>query len=225
MSRPPLIDTPEEFAALFDVSRETIERLKIYERLLRQWQKGTNLVAASTLDQIWHRHFADSAQLLGHAPDGANWLDLGSGAGFPGLVVAICRANQEDGTVHLVESNARKCAFAHEVVRETGCSVEIHLARIESLCDDDRLTNVDRITARALAPMKELLELSAPFFGPTTIGLFLKGNQAKAELKRAEQDWEFRATLHPSVTQAQAWVVELGDLRTRKPDHVEAADT
>jgi len=225
VSKLPLIDTPEKFAARFDVSRETVDRLKVYERLLKQWQKGTNLVAASTLDQIWHRHFADSAQLVAFASDGSNWLDLGSGAGFPGLAVAICRANQEDGCVHLVESSSRKCAFAHEVVRETGCSVEIHQTRIESLWGNDRLMNIDRITARALAPLDDLLKLSAPFFGPSTLGLFLKGNQANAELNRAEQDWRFRATLHQSITQAQAWVVELSELRTRKSGHVEGADT
>ncbi len=225
VSQPPLIDTPEKFAARFDVSRETVDRLKIYECILRQWQRGTNLVAASTLDQIWHRHFADSAQLLGYASDASVWLDLGSGAGFPGLVVAICRTNQEDGCVHLVESNSRKCAFVHEVVRETGCSVEIHDARIESLWGDDRLARVDRITARALAPLSGVLQLSAPFFGPSTHGLFLKGNQANAELKRAEQDWRFGATLHQSITQAQAWVVELSKLRARKSEHVEGADT
>ncbi len=220
----PLIDTPETFAAVFDVSRETIARLETYARLLRRWQMGTNLVSPATLDQVWHRHFADSAQLLKYAPDAARWLDLGSGAGFPGLVVAICRANREDGRVHLVESNARKCAFLHEVVRETGCSVEIHHSRVESLWGDDRLIGVDCITARAFAPLPKLLQLSAPFFGRTTRGLFLKGNRARAELDAAREGWRVRANLYPSVTQAKAWVVELSDLRRRESDHVEGTD-
>lgn len=211
----PLIDTPEQFAKRFNVSRETLERLKIYEQLLKRWQKGTNLVSPATLDQVWHRHFADSAQLITHASDAANWLDLGSGAGFPGLVVAICRANQEDGAVHLVESNARKCAFAHEVVRETGCSVEIHQTRIESLWGDDKLSNVECVTARALAPLSELLELAAPFFGASTRGLFLKGRQTDGELSQARQKWSFEPKTHPSLTDVQARVVELRDLRQK----------
>ncbi len=220
----PLIDTPERFAAAFDVSRETIARLETYAELLRRWQKGTNLVSPATLDQVWHRHFADSAQLLTYAPNAARWLDLGSGAGFPGLVVAICRANREDGVVHLIESNARKCAFLHEVVRETGCSVEIHHTRVESLWSDDRLMGVDCITARAFAPLPRLLELSAPFFGRTTRGLFLKGHQAGAELDAARENWRVQAHLHRSVTQTQAWIVELSDLRRGESDHVEGTE-
>ncbi|MEM8744693.1 MAG: 16S rRNA (guanine(527)-N(7))-methyltransferase RsmG [Pseudomonadota bacterium] len=219
----PLIDTPQKFAAAFDVSRETVARLEVYEKLLRQWQKGTNLVSPATLDQIWHRHFADSAQLLRFAPETAQWLDLGTGAGFPGLVVAVCRANRDTGTVHVIESNARKCAFVHEVVRETGCSVEIHQTRVESLWGNDRLTGVDCVTARALAPLPSLLELSAPFFGPNTRGLFLKGHQAKAELENASENWRFRAESHPSVTRADAWIVEISDLRRRESDNVEGA--
>ena len=143
---------PDDFATAFNVSRETIERLAIYEKLLRQWQKAVNLVAPSTLDAIWHRHFADSAQLLPLAPPGLHsWIDLGSGAGFPGLVVAILLAGaptprhaggvsstrrgermpaEQGGPIHitLIESDTRKCAFLREVVRQTGIgsSVGMH---------------------------------------------------------------------------------------------------
>ena len=182
MSSTLAITGPDDFAEAFAVSRETAARLEAYERLLHQWQKGTNLVSPATLDEIWQRHFADSAQLLSIAGDWTRWVDLGSGAGFPGLVVAICAANQEDRRVHIVESNARKSAFCHEVVRETGCSVEIHQSRIESLQGDDRLTGADIVSARALAPMSQLFRLSAPFFGPSTTGLFPKGRQVQAEL-------------------------------------------
>ena len=218
------IDTPERFAARFDVSRETIERLQIYEALLKHWQKGTNLVAPKTLDHIWHRHFADSAQLLELAPDSANWLDLGAGAGFPGLVIAICAANREDGRVHIVESNARKCAFCQEVVRETGCSVEIHQERIESLGAGDKLIGVDIVTARALAPLDRLFELASPFFGAGTTGLFLKGRRANQELEAAARRWACEAQLHPSATDTEARIVQIAGLRRRKPDNVEAAD-
>src|SRR5436190_21201457 len=133
---------PEDFAAAVGASRETLDRLATYEQLLRQWQKTINLVAPSTLDAIWHRHFADSAQLLPLAPQAATWVDLGSGAGFPGLVLAILLANgvrpsarnlvlAADGAegsdpttprVTLIESNARKCAFLREVARQTRVS-------------------------------------------------------------------------------------------------------
>lgn len=218
-----LIDTPERFAERFNVSRETLERLRIYETLLKRWQKGTNLVAQATLDQIWHRHFADSAQLLAHAPDSATWLDLGSGAGFPGLVIAICAANREDGVVHVVESNARKCAFMQEVVRETGCSVEIHQARIESLWGSDRVGTPEVVTARALAPMADLLTLAAPFLGPGTTGLFLKGRQLQREQLDAAKNWSYDAHLYPSATDEQACIVQVSGLRRKGTRHVEAA--
>jgi len=209
------IDTPQRFAARFNVSRETIERLQIYEALLNHWQKGVNLVAAKTLEDVWHRHFADSAQLLAHAPDAATWLDLGSGAGFPGLVIAICVANREDSHVHIVESNARKCAFCQEVVRETGCSVEIHQARIESLSRADNVIGAEIVTARALAPLEYLYKLASPFFGPGTTGLFLKGRRVSQELERAAKNWDCEVQLHPSLTDARARIVEVSALRRK----------
>ena len=215
MTQLPLIDTPERFASHFNVSRETLQRLEIFEALLRQWQKGTNLVASNTLDHIWHRHIADSAQLLRLAPDSAEWLDLGSGAGLPGLVIAICSANREDSHVHIVESNARKCAFCQEVVRETGCSVEIHCQRIESLSGSDRFDRVEIVTARALAPLNELLKLAAPFFQAHTMGLFLKGRNAAIEQADAAKNWSYEAQLHPSVTQRQAHIIQINSLRRK----------
>ncbi len=203
------ISTPEDFARHFDVSRETIERLQTYEALLRHWQKRINLIAPGTLDHIWHRHFADSAQLLALAGDSNRWLDLGSGAGFPGLVIALCAANQADTHVQIIESNARKCAFMKEVVRETGCSVEIHHARIESLHHKNRFDGVECVTARALAPLGQLFELAHPFFQPGVQGLFLKGRQAEDELAEAEKSWAFEAVLHESVTDADARIVQV----------------
>jgi 16S rRNA (guanine527-N7)-methyltransferase len=211
----PPIDTPERFASQFNVSRETLKRLEIYETLLRQWQKGTNLVAPKTLDHIWHRHFADSAQLLALAPDSAKWLDLGSGAGFPGLVIAICSANREDSHVHIIESNARKCAFCQEVVRETGCSVEIHCDRIESLVGSTRFGGIEIITARALSPLDQLLALAEPFFKAGTTGLFLKGRNAGKERAEAEENWTFQGQLYPSVTDSEASIVQITDLRRK----------
>ena len=126
------IKNADDFARHFDVSRETIDKLLTYEALLRQWQKTINLVAESTLDAIWSRHFADSAQLLALAPPVANrWLDLGSGAGFPGLVLAVMLAGRDGAKVTLVESDTRKAAFLGEVARRTGASVDIRPERIE----------------------------------------------------------------------------------------------
>ena len=201
-----------------------MERLNIYETLLRHWQKGTNLVASGTLDHLWHRHFADSAQLLALAPDSRKWLDLGSGAGFPGLIIAICSANRENSHVQIIESNAKKCAFLKEVVRETGCSVEIHHARIESLGHSDRFNGVEIVTARALAPLGQLFRLVAPFLQPGTQGLFFKGRQAAGELTEAGKDWNFEAALHPSITDEHARIVQVKQLQERGPEDVEAAN-
>lgn len=223
MIKPALIDTAEKFHSRFGVSRETLDRLCVYESLLKRWQRGTNLVAPATLDRVWHRHFADSAQLLELAPDSKIWLDLGSGAGFPGLVIAICAANREGMRVHVVESNARKCAFVHEVVRETGCSVEIHEARIESVHAQARVIAAEIVTARALAPLTELLKLSAPFFGPGTTGLFLKGRQAEHEMVEAEKNWRYETGTHPSITDARARIVRINALRRKGSEDVEAA--
>src|SRR5512144_998151 len=127
------IGGPQEFAEAFKVPRETIHRLTRYAEVLTDWQKRTNLVGPSTLPALWSRHFADSAQLCGLAPNARLWLDLGSGAGFPGLVIAIIQARTPDFHMHLVESNRKKCAFLGEVARETEAPVDIHAVRIEEL--------------------------------------------------------------------------------------------
>lgn len=207
------ISGPEDFQERFAVSRETLERLAIYERLLKHWQKGTNLVSPATLDEVWHRHFADSAQLGSIAGEWSRWIDLGSGAGFPALVVAICFANREDRRVQMIESNARKCAFCREVVRETGCSVEIHNGRIESLYGDARLSGANIVSARALAPLAQLLDLAQPFFAAQTVGLFPKGRQADSELAACKKRWTFDVTPHQSLTDAGSRILAIRSLR------------
>lgn len=202
------INTPEDFARAFNVSRETIDKLSIYEALLRQWQKTINLVAPSTLDHIWSRHFADSAQLLALAPpDAKRWLDLGSGAGFPGLVLAIMLAGRDGARMTLVESDTRKAAFLAEVARRTGASVDIRPDRIEKVATQTKLGAVDVITARALAPLPRLLDLAAPAFSPQTLGLFLKGREAEAEVDAARGRWAFESTLQPSLSDAGGRIV------------------
>lgn len=218
MRRPPAasIAGAEDFARLFSVSRETLERLQTYETLLRRWQKTINLVGPGTLDHIWLRHFADSAQILELAPAGARrWLDLGSGAGFPGLVVAILLAEREGVHVTLLESDTRKAAFLGEVGRHTGVPVDIYPERIEKAATQYKVGPVDVITARGLAPMPRLLELAAPYFSDSTVGLFLKGREAQAELDEARQKWNFSAELRPSQTDNDSQIIVIRALRAK----------
>jgi len=209
------IGGPQEFAEAFKVPRETIHRLTRYAEVLTDWQKRTNLVGPSTLPVLWSRHFADSAQLCGLAPNARLWLDLGSGAGFPGLVIAIIQAGTPDFHMHLVESNRKKCAFLGEVARETEAPVDIHAMRIEELAESDQSLRPDVVSARALAPLPRLFELAAPFFGERTKGLFPKGREAEAELAAARKDWEFDFRLHPSLTTENSHIVGVTGLRPR----------
>jgi 16S rRNA (guanine527-N7)-methyltransferase len=209
------IGGPQEFAEAFKVPRETIHRLIRYAEVLTDWQKRTNLVGPSTLPALWSRHFADSAQLCGLAPNARLWLDLGSGAGFPGLVIAIIQAGTPDFHMHLVESNRKKCAFLGEVARETEAPVDIHAMRIEELAESDQSLRPDVVSARALAPLPRLFELAAPFFGERTKGLFPKGREAEAELAAARKDWEFDFRLHPSLTAENSHIVGVTGLRPR----------
>ncbi len=189
-----------------------MEKLTLYADLLTQWQKAVNLVAPTTLDEIWHRHFADSAQILPLAQDAKRWIDLGTGAGFPGLVIAILLANHKNCTVHLIESNGRKCAFLSEVARKTNAPVRIHEGRIESIAQGGRLGPADVVTSRALAPLGSLLKLAEGFFAEQTVGLFLKGREAQQEIRDAEKHWRFDHTAKPSQTSADGWVVEVRKL-------------
>lgn len=213
------IDSPESFQRTFEISRETLDRLKTYAQLLVRWQKAINLVAPSTLSDLWHRHFADSAQLWRYRPPEARvWLDIGSGAGFPGLVLAILGA--EAGATHhiLIESDSRKAAFLREVGRETGITVDILGMRIENPQTCAKVSAVDCITARALAPLPRLLEMSAPYFSPSTLGLFLKGRDVAVEIEQAAESWRFAYELKPSVTDRDARVVLLKALKPKRED-------
>jgi len=213
--RPALIDGPESFAEAFNVPHETILKLERYADLLVHWQKSINLVAPSTLPALWSRHFADSAQLCGLAPGARLWLDLGSGAGFPGLVVAVLQAHVPDFRMTLVESSGKKCAFLAEVARATEAPVDIRAMRIEQLAEKAQSLRPDVISARALAPLPRLLELAEPFVGEGTRGLFLKGRETETEIDAARSKWAFAARLHPSLTARDAAIVEVTDLRRR----------
>jgi 16S rRNA (guanine527-N7)-methyltransferase len=206
------------FAAHFGVSRETLERLEIYAELLRQWQPTINLVAPSTIPNLWERHFADSAQLLVLAPpNAATWLDLGSGAGFPGLVVAILLA-ERGRKVTLLESDTRKAAFLAEVARKTGVPVDILCKRIETAATQAKLPAFDVVTARALAPLPRLLSLAAPYFSPKTTGFFPKGREAGAEIEAAREGFEFDVAQHPSLTDAHGRILVVTGLKAKTED-------
>jgi 16S rRNA (guanine527-N7)-methyltransferase len=212
---PTRIDGPESFATAFNVPHETILKLTRYADLLTHWQKSMNLVAPSTLPELWSRHFADSAQLRGLAPDARLWLDLGSGAGFPGLVIAILPANVPEFRMNLVESSSKKCAFLAEVARVTEAPVDIHAMRIEQLAEKAQSLRLDVVSARALTPLPRLLELAEPFVGEGTRALFLKGRETEAEVEAARAGWDFTVRLHPSLTAGDAFIVEVTDLRRR----------
>jgi 16S rRNA (guanine527-N7)-methyltransferase len=216
-SPPPVaISGPGDFAEAFKVPRETIHRLEVYAELLRDWQTRHNLVSSKTIPELWQRHFADSAQLLALAPAANSWLDLGTGAGFPGLVVAILAANQGTLRMHLVESTAKKCAFLAHVAQMTDTAVDIHCMRIEELGSSESKLKPDIVSARALAPLPRLLELAAPFFRSGTRGLFLKGRDAEREIEAARAGWTFACRLHPSLTAKDSSIVEVTELAKTK---------
>ena len=210
------INGAQDFARAFDVSRETTERLEIYAACLRDWQKAINLVSQTTIDSLWQRHFADSAQIVEHATDSRIWADLGSGAGFPGMIIAIMCHQQFYKPIQLIESNGKKCAFLRHVARETGLTVEIIEARIETLSEKPTLQPVDCITARALAPLGKLLTYASPLFETDISGtkaLFLKGQDTAREIKEAQKHWSFEFKLHPSRTDPEGQIVEITKLR------------
>lgn len=200
--------TPEGFAELVPVSRETLDRLRAYLDLLVRWQETINLVASSTLADPWRRHVLDSAQLAEHCPEGARRLvDLGSGAGFPGLVLAIMGAAPE---VHLIERDRRKAAFLREAARATGCpSVTVHAcgAGVAPALE------ADVVTARALAPLPNLLDLAARFATPGTVCLFPKGRRVEAELTDARRGWMMELNQRPSLSDAEGRILIIRGFR------------
>ena len=199
---------------LTPVSRETEARLDRYVDLLLEWQAKTNLVAPSTLPNLWTRHIADSLQLLALAPAAKVWIDLGSGGGFPGVVLACALAETPGTIVHLVERNAKKAAFLREALRVTSTPGMVHLADIGDTVD--RITGrVDCVTARAVAPLNQLIGLVEPLVGKGAKALFLKGQDVEAELTEATKCWKIAPHLHSSRTGGGGWIVELDELERR----------
>ena len=202
--------------ALTPVSRETEARLDRYVDLLREWQAKTNLVAPSTLPNLWTRHISDSLQLLGLAPSARTWVDLGSGGGFPGVVLACALAEMPGANIQLVERNAKKAAFLREAIRVTSAAGTVHLADIGDIVD--RITGpIDCVTARALAPLHQLIGFAEPLVGKGAKALFLKGQDVEAELTEATKYWNIKPQLHSSRTGGHGWIVELDHIERRNP--------
>ncbi len=197
--------TPEQFKAQTDVSRETLERLQAYVELLAAWNPRINLVGPRTLDDIWRRHILDSAQLRALVPAHVETLvDLGSGAGLPGLILAILGVP----SVHLIESDSRKCAFLREAARVTGTAIVLHPRRFEEVRD----LAADVVTARACAPLPKLLDHAARFIDRHSILLFLKGQNLGEELTEARKVWNMRETLHPSASDPSGTILRLEEV-------------
>ena len=200
--------------ALTPVSRETLHRLDRFVTTLLAWQRRMNLVASSTEATLWTRHVADSLQLLALAPDARIWADLGSGGGFPGVVIACALADTRGTNVHLVESNGKKAAFLHEAVRATGAPATVHAKRIEDFAKNAPVP-IDVVTARAVAPLPKLLALAYPLLKTGALGLFPKGQDVARELTEAAKCWKIQGTLSPSRTDPKAQIVIVRDLKPK----------
>ncbi len=204
----------ENFERDLAVSRETSERLLTHLKLLQTWAPRLNLVGPGQLDGYWQRHALDCGQLVLHAPEALRWVDLGSGAGFPGLVIACLLAGREGALVTLVESNHKKAAFLREAIRETGAPARVAAMRVEDVLRveegaQERET-YEVCTARAFAPLARIIETAEPILSRGAVGLFLKGSDAAAELAEAQRRWEFDSvqTL-PSLSDPSGRIVRL----------------
>jgi 16S rRNA (guanine527-N7)-methyltransferase len=201
----------DDISALDDivtVSRETAERLECFVALLRKWQGADNLVAAGTLGSVWRRHVADSAQLVHFFPDVRRWVDLGSGAGFPGLVTAILLADTAGARVDLIESNTRKCAFLRQVIRDAGAPATVHTGRVEAILASWS-EPVERLSARGLAPLDRLFAMAEPVFAAGAAAAFHKGQDFDREVAETAKSWNFDLVSYPSLTDSRGAILDI----------------
>ena len=189
---PPAIDAAEVAERLGATAAQVGDLARFHE-MLAAWNQRLNLVSPGSLADFWPRHVFDSAQLLDLAPDARTWVDIGAGAGFPGLVLAILLKEQPSARVHLVESLAKKCRFLAAVVEQLSLPAEVHNARAEDLS-----IAADVVTARAVAPLERLLGYARPYLSRGAVGLFLKGQNADAEIAAARRRWRFSLASIPS---------------------------
>lgn len=202
---------PRELNGL-NVSRETVDRLNTFVALFQKWAKAINLVAPSTLVEIWRRHVADSAQIYALSPGPQIWVDLGSGGGFPGIVTSILLSDTGDGWVHLVESNNKKAAFLRTAILETGARASVHAIRIEEA--PSVIAECDAISARALADLDLLMEFGFPWAerNPNLRFFLHKGRDYRREVDKALGRWRFDLVKHASVVEPDSVVLELSKL-------------
>jgi 16S rRNA (guanine527-N7)-methyltransferase len=211
----PLAQDRERALQLTPVSREIAARLDQLAALLIERQQRMNLVASSTIPQLWTRHIADSLQLLDLAPGAKIWIDLGSGAGFPGLVIACALADMPGAAIHLVESNGKKANFLRDAARHIGVPATVHAVRIEDFAKNLAVRS-DIVTARALAPLNEILALAYPLSKTGAQGLFLKGQDVASELTHAAKYWRFEPVLVPSKTSPHSRIVSVRNWEPRR---------
>ncbi|MCI2400064.1 16S rRNA (guanine(527)-N(7))-methyltransferase RsmG [Aliiroseovarius subalbicans] len=200
----------EQVLQQLSVSRETTERLDAYASLLEKWNPAINLVAPSTIKDLWTRHFLDSAQVLDLAPPGETWMDIGTGGGFPGLIVAVLASEMRpELKMTCVESDQRKATFLRTAARELGLAVDIQSKRIEDLVP----AQADILSARALAPLVRLLDFAEHHLAPNGRAIFLKGANHQREMQEALEKWQFQADTYPSKTDPDAVILSLGGIR------------
>jgi 16S rRNA (guanine527-N7)-methyltransferase len=200
---------------LTPVSRETEKRLDMFVEALLLWQQRMNLVASSTLPQIWTRHIADSLQLVDLAPEARVWVDFGAGGGFPGIPIACALVDNSGSMIHLIESNGKKATFLREAVRVTGVSAQVHQQRAEKFGESFQET-VHVVTARALAPLKTLCDQAFPLIARGAVGIFPKGQDVDAELTEAAKYWSIEAEKVPSKTSPEGSIVVIRGLHARR---------
>jgi 16S rRNA (guanine527-N7)-methyltransferase len=203
-----------EALRLVPVSRETTERLDRFVALLLEWQARINLIAPSTILEIWTRHIADSLQLLEVIPGAKIWVDFGSGGGFPAIPIACALAETPEAQIHLVESNGKKAAFLREAVRLLHLPAQVHQSRVEKF-GGTWSGPVEVVTARALAPLKTLCDQAFPFMSRGAVGLFLKGQDVDAELTEASKYWTLQISTVPSKTSSEGCILVIRSLKPR----------
>lgn len=196
------------------VSRETFEDLERFETALLRWNRVTNLIAPSTVSEIWQRHVVDSAQLLPLGRGADRWLDLGSGGGFPAIVLAILMKSRSDAVVHMVESNRKKASFLQTMVGDLGLPAHVHAVRIDSASSLVPETQI--VTARALASLGELFQLAEPWISRGARGLFHKGRDFHREVEECSAQWESDLLEHQSVAGGEGVILEVASLRRRQ---------
>ena len=199
-------ELPEAVFQTYNVSRESRTRLETYVKLLQTWQTRINLIGPATLDMIWSRHIIDAIQLIPLLPSPCHSIaDLGSGAGIPGLILALTTSS----TVHLYESNGKKVSFLREAIRRTGVRTMVHQLRLETLAGTGDLPVVDCVTSRALAPLPQLLNYAEPFLQQGAVGLFHKGRDVDLELTEATKYWRLNVRRHQSMCDSGGVILEV----------------